>query len=207
VWCRRIGAASAETYGGPRTVMNARETTLTPERLHARYAGRIARRVQTLLGHDDEREDLVQEVLITVLRNVGTLRNPDCMDGWVNQVTLNTLRAFMRQRRKRRHASWEGLLEHELPWFQADPDARELAGRVMALMNRLPHGDRALLESLWFSRATAESIAAQSGCSIITVRRRLFRARSRFTRLARKDPALARCLHVAKAPIALAATG
>jgi hypothetical protein len=37
-------------------------------------------------------------------------------------------------------------------------------------------------------------MAARAGCSVITVRRRLFRAKSRFAKLARRDPALASCI-------------
>lgn len=171
---------------------------LTPERLHARYATRIDRHVRAVLGHDHEREDLVQDVLITVFRKVGALRDPACLDRWVNQVTFNTLRYVMRQRRLRRHASWDGLTEQQVPSFQIDVDGRDLAGRVIEVMGRLPPSDRRLLTTYWFSPATAASIASETGCSIVTVRRRLLKARTRFERLARRDPALSRCLDDAR---------
>ena len=59
-------------------------------------------------------------------------------------------------------------------------------------MLSLPRNDRALLTTYWLSSATAETIADEVGCSVITVRRRLSRAQARFERLARRDPALAR---------------
>jgi DNA-directed RNA polymerase specialized sigma24 family protein len=37
---------------------------LTPDRIHARYARKIRRHVGAVLGLDQEREDLVQEVLM-----------------------------------------------------------------------------------------------------------------------------------------------
>jgi DNA-directed RNA polymerase specialized sigma24 family protein len=88
---------------------------LTPERLHARYARKIRRHIGAVLGPDDEREDLVQEVLITIFRKVGTLRDPACLDGWVAQVTANTLKYVMRRRRVRRHASWEQVPDRQAP--------------------------------------------------------------------------------------------
>ena len=163
---------------------------LTPERLHARYAAKIGRHIYAVLGPDDEREDLVHDVLITIFRNIGSLRNPACLDRWVNQVTANTLRYTMRRRRLRRHAPWEDLPEREIPTVHTNLEATELASRVILLMNRLPSNDRALLTRYWFTPETACSIAAASGCSTITVRRRLLRARTRFLRLARQDPAL-----------------
>jgi len=173
-------------------------TALTPERLHARYAPRIRRHIGAVLGHDNDREDLVQDVLITVLRKVDSLRDPACLDGWVAQVTANTLKYVLRQRRLRRHASWEELPAPQGPSFQIDLQARELAVRALRVIDSLPVSDRALLTAYWFSPATAETIAAESGCSTITVRRRILRARTRFEKLARRDPALARCIDDAR---------
>ena len=102
------------------------------------------------------------------------------------------------QRRLRRHASWEELPAPQGPSFQIDLQARELAARAIRVIDSLPVSDRSLLTAYWFSPATAETIAAESGCSTITVRRRILRARTRFERLARRDPALARCIDDAR---------
>jgi RNA polymerase sigma-70 factor, ECF subfamily len=163
----------------------------TPEALHRRYAGRIDRQIRALLGADDEREDLVQEVLIAVFNRIGTLRDPACIDGWVSQITVNTLRHTIRKRRLRRHACWEALPEDQNPMFHVDVDGYQLASRAIRVMERLPQGDRALLTRYWLSATTIRAIAAESSCSVITVRRRLFRAQARFERLARLDPDLA----------------
>jgi RNA polymerase sigma-70 factor (ECF subfamily) len=171
---------------------------LTPERIHARYARRIRRHIAAVLGPDDEREDLVQEVLITVFKKVDTLRDPACLDGWVAQVTANTLKYVMRRRRLRRHASWEDLPDWQMPLVQSDLQARELASRALDILSRLPRKERALLVAYWFSPASAESIAEKSGCSVITVRRRLFRAKARFEKLALRDHELAHCFHGAR---------
>ena len=168
---------------------------LTPERIHARYARRIARHIAAVLGPDDEREDLVQDVLITVFRKIDTLRDPACLDGWVAQVTANTLKYVMRRRRLRRHASWEDLPDWQMPLVQSDFHARDLASRALDILSRLPRKERALLVAYWFSPASAESIAEKSGCSVITVRRRLFKAKARFEKLALRDHELAHRFH------------
>lgn len=171
---------------------------LTPERLHARFARKISRHVRAVMGHDDEREDLVQEVFVAVLRRIDTLRDPACLDGWVNQVTTNTLKYMMRRRRLRRHASWDALPEPNLPSWQDNPYARVVAMRAMRVMDSLPPNDRVLLTTYWFSPATARSIAAEAGCSIISVRRRIQKAQTRFEKIARRDPELARCIEDAR---------
>jgi RNA polymerase sigma factor (sigma-70 family) len=166
---------------------------LTPERLHTRYARRISRQIRAVLGADQEHEDLVQDVMVTVLLRVGTVRNPACLDAWVNQVTLNTLKTVVRQRRLRRHAALDTVPEQHRPAIHPRLDDHDLASRAMGVVNRLPPPDRALLATYWFSPATLASMADAAGCSIITVRRRITRALSRFERMARLDPALAPC--------------
>jgi RNA polymerase sigma-70 factor (ECF subfamily) len=167
---------------------------MTPERLHARYARKIRRQVQSMLGPDDEHEDIVQDVLVIILRKIDTLRDPACLDGWVAQITTNTLKYNVRRRRLRRHASWDALPEHDSPVYRPNFDARQLASRAIQVMNRLPEKERLLLSSYWFTSATAGSIAAENGWSIITVRRRLSKARTRFETLVRRDPMLASSL-------------
>ncbi len=167
---------------------------LRPEVLHRLYAAKIERRVRATLGRDMDREDLVHEVLITVFKRIGTLRDPACLDRWIDQVTVNTLRYAIRQRRLRRHASWDALPEQQAGFVQPNPDTRDLAARAIGVIERLPPAERALLVNYWFTSLSARELAESAGCSVVTVARRLFKARNRFEKLARRDPALARCV-------------
>lgn len=168
---------------------------LAPERLHARYAPRIRRHVRAVLGSDHEYDDLVQEVLLIVITKVNTVRDPTCLDWWVAQVTANALKQLVRRRRVRRHACLDDVAEALLPTMPTDFQARELASRALEVMGSLPLRERELLKTYWLSPATVETIAAEVGCSVITLRRRLSRAQRRFERLARRDPALAPCVN------------
>jgi RNA polymerase sigma-70 factor (ECF subfamily) len=164
---------------------------LRPELLYRQYSPRIERRIRSILGPDIEREDLAHEVLITVFRRIGTLRERACLDAWIDQVTLNTLRYTMRQRRLRRHASWETLPEQQAGAVTPNPEAHDLASRAASVIQKLPPPERALLMTTWFSSRTAREIAETSGCSTVTIARRLYKARARFAKLVRRDPALA----------------
>jgi len=170
------------------------ESAPTPERLHARYAPRIGRHIRAVMGPDDEHEDIAQEILITVLRKIGTVRDPACVDAWVAQVTANHLRLVMRQRRLRRQTFCTLSEERQDPLVQTNVEARDIVSRALRVMERLPSNDRTLLTAYWFTPGTAETAAANSGRSVFTMRRRLGRARARFEKIARRDPALAQCL-------------
>jgi len=175
-------------------IATSTEYAPTPEHLHARYAPRIGRHIRAVMGPDDEHEDIAQEVLITVLRKIGTVRDPACVDAWVAQVTANHLRLVMRQRRLRRQTFCTLSEERQHPSVLTNVEGREIVSRAMRAMERLPSTDRILLTAHWFTPGTAETIATNSDRSVFTMRRRLSRARARFEKIARRDPALAQCL-------------
>ncbi len=147
------------------------------------------------MGADNDYEDLVQDVLLTVLHKLDTLRDPACFDGWVAQITTNKLRVTMRERSMRRKAIGMFLAHQGDGTVEADLDGRYAADRALRVMDRMSAKERALLVALWFTPGTgaevAASIAEQTGCSVVTAQRRLSGARARFKRLARRDPVLA----------------
>jgi RNA polymerase sigma-70 factor (ECF subfamily) len=170
---------------------------MTPEGLHARYAGKIDRQVRRLITSEADREDVVQDVLMAIMRGFHALREPKAADAWVRRVTAIKVVNLIRQRRLQPEVSWETL--DEVPSsFRYSLGARELASRVVRLLERLPQKESSLLMAYWFTPVTAESLAGQIGCSTVTVRRRLFKARMRFERLARRDPDLAACIGEAR---------
>lgn len=179
-------------------------TLPAPELIHARCARRIGRHIARVMGTDNEHEDLVQEVLVTVLRKLDTLRDPSCFDGWVAQITANTLKITMRQRRLRRQALGTLWAHQGDGLVQTDHEARDAAERATRVIERMSANERALLVAQWFTpgsrEAIAASIAEKSGCSIATAQRRLSRARARFEKLARRDPALAHRLGTDRKP-------
>ena len=178
-----------------------------PEHLHARYGTKIGRRIRAALGSDHESEDLVQEVLITILSKLDTVRDPACLDGWVAQVTMNMVRHTLRQRRLRRQLLGEWLEGQAPSWFQVNPDAHDAASHAIGAMYRLSANDRALLAAHWFSPGTAETLARDAGCSVNTVRRRLTKARARFEKVARRNPALVQYMTEGERPHSPASAG
>jgi len=81
----------------------------------------------------------------------------------------------------------------------------------LRVLERMSPNERELLVAHWFTPSTGDitvaSIAAKSGCSVFTMRRRLSRAQARFKKLARRDPVLAQCLGEARRTELPKATG
>lgn len=164
---------------------------LTEIALHERYARRIDRIVASVIGRDPEREDLVHESLIRVFTGIGRVRDAACLDQWVARVTLNTVRGALRRRKRDRWTPLDTVPQQEEPARVSDVEGHELASRTVRVIDRLPPRDRLLLERHWFTDHTMAEIALNLGCSAVTVKRKLRRARARFDRLVMSDQVLA----------------
>jgi len=162
------------------------------EQLYARCARRVGRHVARALGADDDVDDLVQDVLITIFTKLGTLRDPALFDAWVACITTNKIRQAIRQRSRTRRVlgTWRAVQDDT---YRADFDGRVVASRAMTLLETLSPDERALLTAHWFAAGSADHIAARRGYSISTLQRRIRRAQARFEKLARRDASLAKC--------------
>lgn len=163
-----------------------------PEQLFARCARRVGRHVARALGADDDADDLVQDVLITIFTKLGTLRDPALFDAWVACITTNKIRQAIRQRSRKRRVlgTWHAVQDDT---YRTDFDGRVVASRAMSVLDSLSPDERALLIAHWFAAGSADHIAERRGYSISTLQRRIRRAQARFEKLARRDASLAKC--------------
>jgi RNA polymerase sigma-70 factor (ECF subfamily) len=158
--------------------------------MHARVVPVVRRLVYALLGPDQEREDVMQEIFIHVFRGVSRVRDPERLEQWTARVAINTVKNELRRRKRRRLASWDPLLDPDRLVSHNDFDSRHLALRAVRAIEQLPERERELLLRRWFQPTTAESLAGDAACSSRTIKRRLRRAQARFTRLVQRDASL-----------------
>jgi RNA polymerase sigma-70 factor (ECF subfamily) len=143
------------------------------------------------LATDPERDDITQDILLSVLRGAGTVRDPSQLEAWVARVAFNTICNVFRRRKLVRWLSLEALAGYEPPAPQVDFEGRELVSRAQRILERLPTAERMPFTLQLLGNASAAEIARLCGCSERTLRRRLSAARRRFTRLVKLDPVLA----------------
>jgi RNA polymerase sigma-70 factor (ECF subfamily) len=151
--------------------------------------GFLARRVPPGVDADD----LVQDVFVRVIRNLGSLRGTDRPEAWLFQIARNALRDSLRVRLRRDGRT--DALDVDLP---ADGDASaeraaeaELAPCLTGMVQRLaePYRTAILLTSL--QGATQADAARQVGISISGMKSRVQRGRDQLRQM------LARCCAIA----------
>ena len=143
-----------------------------------------------MLGPDAELGDVVHDIFLKIFRSVPGLRDPERLDEWVARIAINTVRNELRRRRLRRWVFWNAFEKPGPLVYATDLDGRELLARAYEVLAALPTDERVVLSLNLFETGTMEEIAAALGCSTSTAKRRLRKARERFTRLAACDPLL-----------------
>ena len=150
-----------------------------------------------ILGHrppDTEVEDLLQEVALRMVADIGGLRRPEAFRGWCRQIAVNISRSARRRSKvQRRHLQSLGAelveqAEHACLQQGRDEAARQDLQQVMDLLEGLhpDYREPLLLKSLhgWSQRKIAETL----GVPETTVETRLVRARRMLRQKLQTEP-------------------
>jgi RNA polymerase sigma-70 factor, ECF subfamily len=162
-----------------------------PRVLWRRFAPLVFRILRRTFGPGQEIEDLAQDIFMCVFEKVRTLREPAALRKFIISITTITARSEIRRRWVRR---WSRLASNEddskEAAFHVDLDAREALRRFYAILDRLNGRDRMLFVLRFMEDLGLRDVAAASGLSLATAKRRLARARAKVRLLAERDPLL-----------------
>lgn len=160
--------------------------------LFRRHAPLVERLLVRVLGWDAELEDLVQEVFLRALRGLPSLRGDhESLRPWLRRVTVYTARETLRRRRVRRMLGTPA--NGELPEQAADaidPARLQALRSTRRLLERLPATEGIPLTLRFIDGMELTEVAAACDVSLATTKRRLRKARTRFQKLAGRDPVL-----------------
>jgi RNA polymerase sigma-70 factor (ECF subfamily) len=151
------------------------------------FGGRTLAHLRGLVG--DDADDVQQEVWLTVYRQLSGLGNPRAFRTWLFQTTRHRAIDFLRARRRERELAEEAAREIDLVAPPAD-DAFDLdASSLGATLNMLIPIHREVLVLRYQEDMSYGEMAVIAGCSIGTIRSRLYTAKRRLQEaLRRKTP-------------------
>jgi len=162
--------------------------------LYDRHARLVDRTLARVLGPDSELEDLRQDVFIQALASIGSLREPDALEGWLKGIAVFVARrAIDKRARRRRWMSWFSSDEPpEVPDVEGETrdESRAALRAVYAVLTRMPTDERIVFALRQLDGWELSEVAEQTGMSLATTKRRFTRAVERFEALARLDPTL-----------------
>jgi len=166
-----------------------------PERgqmvLFDRYAADVERVLFRLLGSDPDVTDVLQDVFVTAIASLRTLRDDGALRSWLVGIAVHLGRRRIRRRRLQRLVQF--VAPQELPDCAATTPSQEVSHALRLtyrLLARLPTDDRIAFTLRKIEGMSLSAIAEATGVSLATVKRRVTRAERRFVTLARQHEAL-----------------
>lgn len=129
-------------------------------------------------------EDLLQDGFIRVFRDIGKYRGDGPLEGWIRKVFVRTAIEAYHQRKKLPLTIELDQLENTL--FEPENIHAEDPEAVIALLQQLPPGFRAVLNLAILEDKSHEEIARELGITASTSRSQLTRAKAFLKKAIRK---------------------
>ncbi|HEX3773370.1 MAG TPA: RNA polymerase sigma factor [Polyangiaceae bacterium] len=162
-------------------------------RIWDRYAFLVRRLLRRMLGPVDV-EDCVQDAFLRLFRDLGSLREPAALRGFLLGITIHVAHSELRKRRAKRWLllSDDGaLLEPESAVSVDWHEPRAAVLRLYQILDRVSDKLRTVFVLRYIEGLELSELATLLGCSLATVKRRVADASSRVCLLAASDPLLA----------------
>ena len=160
------------------------------EVIYRRYRGQVHRQVKALVGNEEETEEIVQEVFLTIYEKAKTFRGDSTFSTWLYRLTMNAALTKLRRRKRRKEVAWDDFL----PKYQPDGHhlvpvvdwsrqverpllTKELHGFLQQALDQLPPKDKAVVVLSDLEGIPNREIGEALGLSVPAVKTRLHRAR------------------------------
>ncbi len=154
--------------------------------IYARHERVVFRYAYRMLGHREDAHDVRQETFLKAFGAIARFRGECCLQTWLLKICANLCRNHLRARLARPGSAFDPESEAELLRDDRDnTDPYLVAARsqetemVRMALRSLPPAQRELILLREYEELPCEEIAQILGCSVVTVRVKLFRARSR----------------------------
>ncbi len=159
---------------------------------HHSYVRRVLIRV---LGPDADLHDLIQDVFVVAIDSIERLAEPSALRAWLAGISVNCARAEIRRRTRSR---WSALPpDGELAQNDAAVSTPEMGAAVRAtyrVLSRLSVDERIPFSLRFIEGMELSEVASACRVSLATAKRRLARARRKFSSMAQTYPELSEWL-------------
>lgn len=144
------------------------------EAIFRRHVGGVLGLATRLLGRTGEADDVAQDTFATALTSLDRLSEPERLRSWLFGIAVHRIQ---RRLRHRRWLSFFGAHEegglHELVARTASPEVHAELVLVDGILARLPVAERIAWALRYVEGESLADIAAITGASLATVKRRI----------------------------------
>ncbi len=156
--------------------------------LYQRYFSKVYHKCRSFCKEPDQAFDLAQDALLKAFGQLWTFQGRSTFSTWLYALTYNHCSEFIRKSKRlliSRLEDYNNGNVEDLAWaFPEDSSLQEAAdGAMLALLNKLPEGDKALLVLKYRDGESIKQLKAQFNISEGAIKMRLKRVRAKLNKL------------------------
>ncbi|MFA3792123.1 RNA polymerase sigma factor [Aliiglaciecola sp. SL4] len=148
-----------------------------------RYESQVYNYGIRMTGTREDALDLMQEVFISVFRNLSNYRGEGSFRGWVFKIAHYRCIEFYRRKKPHQALDDSPEIESKEPCLETSMVSSQNANQLVSAMQQLPLSQKAVIELKFFGQFTFEEIAEQLGISANTAKSRMYSALSKLKTL------------------------
>ena len=141
-----------------------------------RYEKQIYNYGMRMTGKNEDALDLMQEVFISVFRNLSTFRNEGSFKSWMFRIAHFRCIEFYRRKKPMQGLDDTPEIESEESSVADSIHTDQENKQLISAMQRLPLAQKSVVELKFFGQFTFDEIAEQTGISANTAKSRLYGA-------------------------------
>ncbi|MDR1959421.1 MAG: RNA polymerase sigma factor [Planctomycetaceae bacterium] len=139
---------------------------------------RVYRFVASMVTSNDSVDDLVQDVLTSVVRNIGKFHGRSRFSTWIYQITQNRVRRFLEtSARNFMYLDDEQAERIEAKPWEETVDSKELMKQIDSVIAELSPALRTAILLTGVEGLTPEEAAIVENCSVANIHWRIHKAR------------------------------
>lgn len=159
-----------------------------------RYSGMLKQRIYSIVRHQEDTEDVLQETFLSAYKHLHEFRETCKFSTWLTKIGINTSLMLLRKRRKLSNASSNEFEVWDLRDPAPNPEQEYMADqRFLTLrkaIQKLPPGARNIIDLQYRKDRRIKETAATLGITEAAAKSRMMRARHMLSRsLKQRDPA------------------
>ncbi|MGH7436062.1 MAG: RNA polymerase sigma factor [Polyangiaceae bacterium] len=143
-----------------------------------------------ILGPNQQLDDLLQEVFLSVFRSIGTFRGESSLSTWIDRCAVRAALGHMRSRRPRPLELVAEQVPSDDPGAERRALAREAVRRLYTVLEGLDPAQRLAFTLHAVDGRRLPEVAELTGASLVATKARVWRARRYVEKRASVDPVL-----------------
>jgi RNA polymerase sigma-70 factor (ECF subfamily) len=157
------------------------------EELVERYGSKVLNLALRITRSQEDAEEILQDVFITVFTKVGSFKYKSQFSSWLYRVTMNSAFMKIRARNRRRTVSLEDVepavtqnwVGNRTEMYDVDvmSSRHEIRGAIEAAIDNLPEDYKAIFVLRDIDGLSNDAVASVLGLSVPAVKSRLHRSR------------------------------